>query len=244
MPSHFSSIPILMYHQIRNSDKDEKLKSLCVSQKSFQIQMYLLKLFGYKGLSMRKLTPYLKGEKRGKVVGITFDDGFLNNLQYAAPILYKLGFSSTCYIVSDLIGSTNSWDRELGVTQVPLMNKSEINSWINYNQDIGCHTANHLDITNCSTDQLAMETAQSKEKLEQEFQLKIDDFCYPFGSYQDRERKFIEKCGFKTAVTTKRSRVTEADDLLELPRVHIFRSTWIHLFLLKVISKYEDRRRT
>ena len=243
MTSHPSEIPILMYHQIRDSNRNEKLKSLCVSPKSFSMQMHLLKLLGYKGLSMRKLTPYLKGEKKGKVVGITFDDGFLNNLQYAAPILHRLEFSSTCYIISDLIGSTNIWDKELGAPQVPLMDRREINSWIDHDQDIGCHTANHLDITTCSTDILATETLQSKEKLEKEFQLKIDDFCYPFGEYKDREKKFIEKCGFKTAVTTNRSRLAESDDLLELPRVHIFRSTWIHLFLLKVISKYEDRRR-
>jgi peptidoglycan/xylan/chitin deacetylase (PgdA/CDA1 family) len=30
---------------------------------------------------MTELQPYLTGKKQGKVVGITFDDGYKNNLQ-------------------------------------------------------------------------------------------------------------------------------------------------------------------
>jgi len=232
----------LMYHQVRRSARSEKMKSLCVSPISFLLQMTLLKMFGYTGVSMRKLTPYLTGEKKGKIVGITFDDGFLNNLKYAAPILSKLGYSSTCYIVSDLIGSTNTWDKYMGVKQVPLMNKNEIDNWIKLGQDIGCHTANHQDITTCTDESLTNEVLHSKNNLEKIFNIKIDDFCYPFGKHSAREVSYIEKCGFKTAVTTNRSRAKVTDNLLTLPRVHIFRSTLIHLFFMKVFSKYEDKR--
>ena len=38
------------------------------------------------------------------VVGITLDDGYLNNLTHAAPLLERHGFSATCYVVSQLIG--------------------------------------------------------------------------------------------------------------------------------------------
>ena len=55
--------------------------------------MQLLKWMGYTGLSMRNLEPYLCGERQGKVVGITFDDGYQNNLQYALPTLKKMGFN-------------------------------------------------------------------------------------------------------------------------------------------------------
>jgi peptidoglycan/xylan/chitin deacetylase (PgdA/CDA1 family) len=51
----------------------------------------LLKKLGYKGLNMTELQPYLTGKKQGKVVGITFDDGYKNNLIHALPILKKFG---------------------------------------------------------------------------------------------------------------------------------------------------------
>ena len=103
-------IPILMYHSIAAMPKGTVMRSLHVPPKLFKLQMWLLKIMGYQGLSMGELQPYLTGEKIGKVVGITFDDGFKNNLVEALPILKKNGFSATCYIISQNIGGINHWD--------------------------------------------------------------------------------------------------------------------------------------
>ncbi|MEN9670911.1 MAG: hypothetical protein RL018_1188, partial [Pseudomonadota bacterium] len=90
------SIPILVYHQIAEAPKKgAPFRGLYVSPAAFARQMGWLKFLGYQGLSMTDLQPYLKGEKTGKVVGITFDDGYLNNLTLALPVLQKHGFSST-----------------------------------------------------------------------------------------------------------------------------------------------------
>ena len=67
-----------MYHSIESMPKDTIMRSLHVPPKRFEFQMMLLKFMGYKGLSINKLMPYLNGEKHGKVVGITFDDGYGN----------------------------------------------------------------------------------------------------------------------------------------------------------------------
>jgi len=80
-------IPILMYHSIQTPHDNEVMRSLHVKPASFARQMWLLSKLGYVGLSMRELQPYLEGKEQGKVVGITFDDGYLNNLTAAAPIL-------------------------------------------------------------------------------------------------------------------------------------------------------------
>jgi len=50
----------------------------------------MLKTLGYQGLSMSGLEPYLRGEKSGKVVGITLDDGFVNNLEQFYSSVEKL----------------------------------------------------------------------------------------------------------------------------------------------------------
>ena len=119
-------IPILMYHSIAAMPKGTVMRSLHVPPKLFRLQMWLLKILGYKGLSMNELQPYLTGDKQGKVVGITFDDGFKNNLTYALPILKKFEFSATCYIISQNIGGINYWDLDKGIPENPLMNENEI----------------------------------------------------------------------------------------------------------------------
>ena len=63
------------------------MRSLHVSPKRFKFQMWMLKILGYKGLSLKNLRPYLDGTKHGKVVGIPFDDGYKNYLINAAPVL-------------------------------------------------------------------------------------------------------------------------------------------------------------
>lgn len=106
------------------------------------------KLLGYEGLSMSGLLPYLRGERHGKVVGITFDDGYLNNLTDALPVLQRQGFSSTCYAVSSLLGKTNEWDRDIGIAQVPLMTVDQLRLWVASGQEVGgqevgSHPQNH-----------------------------------------------------------------------------------------------------
>ena len=124
---HQKTIPILMYHSIANMPKGTKMRSLHVHPKKFQFQMRLLKLFGYKALSMSDLKPYLIGKKTGKVVGLTFDDGYKNNYVNALPILTKLGFSATLYAVSNNIGGVNNWDTSKGLPEKKIINEKELN---------------------------------------------------------------------------------------------------------------------
>ena len=109
--SNAMPIPILMYHQIDIPPvRGTPLRGLTVAPKSFEWQMKLLRYLGYRGLSMRDLEPFLSGARVGKVVGITFDDGYQNNVEYALPVLQKNRFTATCYGVSSMIGATNVWD--------------------------------------------------------------------------------------------------------------------------------------
>ena len=62
---------------------------------------------------LRDICSYLLGERAGKVFGLTFDDGYLNNLTHALPVLRRHDFSSTCYAVSQQLGKTNEWDSAL-----------------------------------------------------------------------------------------------------------------------------------
>jgi peptidoglycan/xylan/chitin deacetylase (PgdA/CDA1 family) len=96
-----SPVPILTYHQVAEAPvKGTAFRSLSVAPADFRRQMAFLHGLGYQGLSMTALQPFLKGERQGKVFGITFDDGYLNNLTHALPVLQQYGFSSTCYVVS------------------------------------------------------------------------------------------------------------------------------------------------
>ncbi len=248
-------IPILTYHQIDEAPpKGTPMRSLYVSKNSFERQMMTLKVLGYKGLSMSELQPYLLGQKQGRVIGITFDDGYLNNLVHAAPILSALNFSSTCYVVSDLMGGTNSWDHALGVPSSPLMNLAQIKEWIGLGQEVGSHALTHPHLNELEDSVAKDEIELSKSQLQSTLGVEVNQFCYPYGQFTKVHAEFVRAAGYWAATTTKRGRVqapknslgnvlTDGDYLFELPRVPVVRSTYWPQFFLKIATSYEDRRR-
>jgi len=237
-------IPILMYHQIETAPpKGASFRSLYVAPGAFARQMFFLKMLGYRGLSMSALMPYLKGERSGKVVGITFDDGYLNNLTNALPVLDRHGFSSTCYAVSQYIGKTNEWDREVGSTPTLLMDAQQLRQWLAAGQEVGAHTRHHVHLTQADAAACKEEIALCKSELENVTGSPVRHFCYPYGEYTANHVASARALGFESVTSTRRSRCHADDDMLQLPRVPIVRSTTLPLFWLKLATGYEERRR-
>jgi len=236
------NIPILMYHQIDvPPPSGTPLRGLVVSPGAFARQMRLLRLLGYRGLSMRDLEPYLKGEKQGRVVGITFDDGYQNNLHHALPVLRKHGFTATCYAVSGKIGGTNSWDQGL-VAEKPLMTEADWRAWLAGGMDIGSHTRTHADLNQASADQAREEIAGSKRELENALGCEVRHFCYPYGRFGAEHSRMAREAGYITATTTRRGRTHAGDDPMTLRRVLVAQATHLLHFALKIGTTYEDRR--
>jgi peptidoglycan/xylan/chitin deacetylase (PgdA/CDA1 family) len=237
-------IPILVYHQIApEPPRGTPFRSLCVAPADFARQMRFMRLLGYKGLSMSKLMPYLTGTKHGKVFGITFDDGYVNNLEHAAPVLQALGFSSTCYAVSQLLGKTNVWDSELGIPQVPLMNRTELRQWTACGQEVGAHTRNHVHLNAMDSEAAWEEIALCKTELESVCGGPVEHFCYPYGDFAAIHTGMVEKAGYQSATTTQRGRCRAGERVLQLPRVPVVRSTTLLAFWLKIATQYEDKKR-
>jgi peptidoglycan/xylan/chitin deacetylase (PgdA/CDA1 family) len=234
-------IPILMYHQIDEPPpRGTPLRGLVVSPFSFSWQMKMLKLLGYRGLSMRNLEPYLMGEKSGRVVGITFDDGYRNNLENALPVLKQQGFTATCYGVSGLIGGTNIWDKGV-VDEKPLMSLQNWQQWHASGMDVGSHTRSHAKLIELSAQDARAEIFNSKLELEQALGCEVKHFCYPYGWYRPEHAQMVREAGYFTATTTHRGRVHVGDDPHALQRIMVARATNPLQFLMKVATSYEDR---
>lgn len=232
---------ILTYHQIELAPPPPAaFRSLYVAPDSFARQMRWLKRLGYRGVSMRDLMPYLRGEKVGKVVGLTFDDGYCNNLHYALPVLQDCGFTATCYVISQLLGKTNVWDLANGVKQADLMSPAQIRLWSQAGMEIGAHTQTHCQLTTLSDEHALREISASKEELADRIGQEVEHFCYPYGLYKARHAAMAQSAGYQSATTTRRGKVQPGADLFQLHRIPVVRSTYLPQFLLKLLSEYEN----
>ncbi|MEY2952601.1 MAG: hypothetical protein RLZZ401_688 [Pseudomonadota bacterium] len=236
-------IPILTYHQIADAPaRGAPLRSLYVSPAAFARQMWMLTWLGYQGLGMSALMPYLEGKKTGKVVGITFDDGYLNNLTQAMPVLQHHGFSATCYCVSQRLGQTNAWDKDVGIAPTPLMNEAQLRQWVAGGQEIGAHTRHHVHLRDADAAAAELEIAGAKADLEAVTGRAVPHFCYPYGEFNASHTAMVRQAGYETATTTERGRCNGHDDLFALPRVPVVRTTTLAALWLKIATPYEDRR--
>ena len=238
------SIPILTYHHTEQAPpKGFPMRSLWVTPSSFSAQMRWLSRLGYRGLAMSELMPYLRGEKKGKVVGITLDDGYQSNVSHALPILKQHGFSATCYVVSGRLGQHNDWDAALGMAKAALMSGEEMRAWVDAGMEVGSHSCSHADLSRLSLAEARHELLQSKSDLENLLQKPVTQFCYPYGHFSPEHEALVSQAGYEAATTTHRGRACATDRMTALPRVPVVRSTYAVQFLLKVLTHYEDNKR-
>ncbi len=235
--------PIFMYHNIAQAPRGlRRWRSLYVSPGAFARQMWLLKRLGYRGVSMADAMPFLRGEQQGRIAVITLDDGYVDNLESAMPVLQRYGFTATCYVVSGRIGRYNDWDAEkLGVRK-PLMTSAQMRAWRDGGMEIGAHTRNHPRLSQCNDDQLLDEIAGSKADLEDALGSPVTQFCYPYGDMNDRVADVTRACGYIAATTTQRGRAVVGTDLWRLPRVQVARHHVLPQFAMRAFTNYENKR--
>ena len=238
-------IPILMYHNIAQvPDSVRVYRSLYVSPASFARQMAMLKGLGYRGLSMADAMPYLRGEREGRVVVITLDDGYVDNLESAVSILQRYTFTATCYVVSGALGQYNAWDADrLGVRK-PIMSGQQLRAWHAAGMDVGAHTRTHVRLSQCNDRQQRDEIQGCKAELEQQLDAPVTQFCYPYGDYDERAVAIARQSGFDAATTTDRGRASPGSDidLWRLPRIQVARHHLLPQVAARILTRYEDRR--
>ncbi|AEG94154.1 polysaccharide deacetylase family protein [Ramlibacter tataouinensis] len=219
-------IPIFTYHQLGLvPGSDVPYRTFVTSPEKFARQMSLLHALCYKGLSMRELEPYLRGEKTGKVAGITIDDGYRNTFEQALPVLRYYGFSSTCYMVSGQVGGSNVWDLEHGIAEQPLMDARQLKAWIASGQEVGSHTRNHVNLSRSDDATARQEITGSRQDLEKLLETEIRHFCYPYGGHDAQHLDMVREAGYVTATTTEERRASRLDTPQALPRFTMFHST-------------------
>ncbi|MEO0202512.1 MAG: polysaccharide deacetylase family protein [candidate division WOR-3 bacterium] len=236
-------IPVLCYHNISRAPYfNVKRRSLHTTPLNFYLQMKLLNFLGYRGLSISDAWDYIIGKKFGKVVILTFDDGYYDNFKNALPILKKFDFTSTLFVVSDLIGSYNKWYYKEANMIKRLMNEDEIKIWIDNGMEIGSHTRTHPDLTKIPIHELENEIIRSKEILERKFKVEVKHFCYPYGKYNDDVVNIVKRANYRSAWTLDRGRFRVGDDIFRGKRINIPKDANLIRFYIKIFTSYEDKK--
>jgi peptidoglycan/xylan/chitin deacetylase (PgdA/CDA1 family) len=185
---------IFMYHGV--ADVPEDPNNLCVTPERFAEQMAWLKRRRLRGVSVAELVDAMRAGTHRGLVGLTFDDGYLNVLEAALPVLRDNGFTATMYIISDMIGRTNEWDKG---PVWPLMTTEQIGEVAAAGMEIGSHSATHPRLAGLTADRVEAEIAGSRARLADLFGPTIRGFAYPYGSMDEAARAAVRSAGYDYA---------------------------------------------
>ena len=221
LPDRRLAVPILMYHRINvvTADTPPESRGLTVHPHDFARQMHWLRDHGYTSITQRDLWDALVCGHRlpRRPILITFDDGYRDVFFHASPVLRRLGFRATAYVVSGRISAGDpsflTW---------PLLQALERRGI-----EIGSHTVAHRDLTSLSDRALLEDLRSSRLTLERRLGHRLPWLAYPFGRNDARVRVQARRAGYLLAVTTRPGALASAREPLALPRLRVLDTTGV-----------------
>jgi peptidoglycan/xylan/chitin deacetylase (PgdA/CDA1 family) len=183
----------------------------------------------FRVIPLRDLVDRLeRGLELNRHLAITFDDGYRDNFENAAPVLQQLALPATFFVVSRWIGSdvVPWWDRKVGVRH-PWMTWDQVRSLRGMGFDIGAHTRTHVDLGSTSGTEASEEIGGSKLELEERLSAPVDLFAVPYGrpdNFCPANRDLVKAAGFRGCCSCSGGVNRRGKDPFDLARIPI--SPW------------------
>ena len=161
-------------------------------------------------------------------VAITFDDGYLDNYEVAAPILARHGlhatfFVSTGFIETDVVAP---WDLDMPAAP-GWMTWDQVRGLHDQGFAIGGHTIDHVDLGEVAGDAARLQLTNSREVLRERLGVDVELFAYPFGrsdNITEANRSLVREVGFRCCASCFGGFVEAGTSPFALPRFAI--SSW------------------
>ena len=173
---------VLVYHTI--SAPPEPLPGdIDISRERFAQQLQWLSRWRRVARLEETLKP-----NRDRLVAITFDDGYRDNLYVALPLLEKFRLPMTLFVASGFIGHEGYLSREelCEISKHPLVT-------------IGAHGLWHRHFTRLSPNEARLELIESRRCLESVTGRTIDLMAWPYGECNTTLEELSKQCGYRAA---------------------------------------------
>ena len=223
---------VVAFHRVYNAARPE---GLTVSVPEFERYCQFFK-DSFQVVSLLELVSRLeRGQKLNRELAITFDDGYRDNFEHAAPVLERLSLPATFFVVTQWIGTdvVPWWDREEGV-RYPWMTWEQVRSLHRSGFDIGCHTRTHVDLGAVSGLEAREEILGARHELEKQLGASVELFSYPYGkpsNLADSNRHLVSGSGFRCCCSSFGGVNTPNTNPFHIRRVPIHQTVQLPIIL-------------
>jgi peptidoglycan/xylan/chitin deacetylase (PgdA/CDA1 family) len=209
-------VPVLMYHAV-GRPCDERFRRWVVSPSLLAEQLAAIREAGYNFSGLTQWADQGGGEH---CVVLTFDDGYVDFIEYALPLLTASRAHATVYVVTGHIGGWARWLPFGGERTRPIMTWDHLHTIRSHGIEIGSHGHRHIELDAVQPAVAQADVRSSRDAL-MEHGFAPRSFCYPFGYTNRRVRDIVAGEGFTTACVVGRGLADSGEDKLQVRRLEI-----------------------
>jgi len=230
-------VPILMYHRVGEIGHAGEAR-YAITPQSFSSHMHALARAGYQAIGIDALVEWLEGGPalpEGAFL-LTFDDGFCGVRDHALPILERLKWPCTVFLVSDLIGGQDVWTRKSNPSgqTYPLLDANEIRDMQGRSCSFHSHTRSHASLPTLDDDELADQLSGSRHALSQLLGHDVAYLAYPYGHLDERVEAATRAAGYRAAFATQPGFNRGDVNRLRIRRLDVFGTDTPAMLLRKI----------
>jgi peptidoglycan/xylan/chitin deacetylase (PgdA/CDA1 family) len=215
----------LMYHSVGADVVGDVQGLYNISPSLFRAHMEALAQ-----LHKARLAPLQMMDSEAGGIAVTFDDGYRNTLEVAAPVLSGLGIPFTAFVASGFVSSGDP----LYLSPAGLVELASVPG-----ATIGAHGYTHRRLTDCDDAELDSELTGSRAWLEDLLGRPVTSMSYPHGAADQRVRVAAAKAGFRIAACSRFGSHTRGEDPLMVARTDVWAQDNRSRFLAKLAGDWD-----
>ncbi len=230
--------PILTYHSISDQPGSDVET---VTPVNFERQMACLAARGFEAVTVSDLVRTMAGPPASRrVVALSFDDGYRDNVVSALPILRRHGFRASFYISSAYIGGLSLWNPVDYIGHRPMLDATEIRALSDAGHEIGSHAHSHVDLTSVDPARVEEELERSQRVLADITGKPVVAFAPPHGRSNGMVAERARRLGYSHLVRGGRFTANlKGTSPYDLQRITIARGDSLREFAKKVSGAYQ-----
>lgn len=206
-PTGADRVAVLMYHRVGPIECTAEERYVVTADR-FAAQMQALADAGYHAVRVKDLVDWLDGGpalRPGSFV-ITFDDGYLGVREHALPVLRRLGWPFSVFIVTDQLGGRDDWARfdPLAAGGHPLLGAADLLAMRANGASFHSHSRSHASLPRLDDATLAAELSGSREALIALLGEGAADYlAYPYGHVDARVVSAAHAAGYRAGFSVQ-----------------------------------------
>jgi len=223
-------VPILLYHRFGPVVAD----GMTATTFAFESHLQYLKDHGYTVIPLRHLVDHYLGKRPflpARSLAITVDDGHKSVYTDMLPLLRKYHTPVTLFLYPSAISNASyamTWNQLKEIKETGLFDFQSHTFWHpNFKEEK--KRLKPAEYENF----VEMQFKRSRERLQREFDIKVDMLAWPFGIYDEWLIRKGMEAGYVAGFTMERRHASPSDNMMALPRYLIVGNNSIRTLLVE-----------